>query len=74
MRGKREKKGESNRTACWGAAGKETFCTGENGNRRSEEIMGGSCKEMRKGGKQRTARDVLDEKLWFWKTENEEIY
>lgn len=29
---------------------------------------------MRKGGKQRTARDVLDEKLWFWKTENEEIY
>lgn len=67
----KRKENTSNCTACWGAAGKETFSKGENGNRRSEEGTGGSCSKMRKGGKQRTARDVLDEKLvlenWEWR-------
>jgi len=38
---------------------------------RGEERTGRNCnKQLRKKGKQRTRREVLDERLWFWKPYN----
>lgn len=47
-----------------GTIGKEKCYT--EGNRKTEERTGRNCnKKMRKRGKQRTRREVLDERLWF---------
>lgn len=48
------------------AIGKEKCYTEGNGNRKTGERTGRSCnKKMRKRGKQRTRREVLDKRLWF---------
>lgn len=64
MKGKKRKERRTHITAqCGGRQlGRKPFPQEKMG---TEERTGGSCKKMRMGGRQRTARDILDEKLWF---------